>query len=513
MNHLAKFLRKKQVRIGIIIYAVVFFAVILIANLQAINSWIASVLDVLSPVLIGLVIAYLGNPFFRFFERKLLFHLRPTQLRRILSLLLTYIVLFSIVAGLLLLIIPQLFSSVWDFIQKFESHLVSATDLANGFISSLNASLPPKADGSPAIALLNAQTIMTGLENLLKKLPEQILKFFESDAINPDKIINSVMGIVTYTTTLITDIIFGIFVSIYLLASKEKRYAQIMRFRRAYLSDNTNRILTRICTVADNSFGAFLRGKMVDSAIVGLLVYLTCLIFNIPYAVLVAVIVGITDIIPVIGPFIGVIPSAIIILLTDPVKVIIFVIAILVIQQLDGNVIAPKILGEHTGVSSLCIMIAILVMGDLMGLVGMLIGVPLFATVIELGKGYLHKRLAEKGIQPKESDASPEPTEQPTIESIPAPAFPSNGNLTSMEQMQLRVYALAKQHHLFADTSDEALSAFADEAAELFFAADHSTAEATAEEASTVDSSESFEQNNTSDTTINETSEQGGEEA
>ena len=507
MNRLASFLRKKQVRIGIIVYAVAFFAVILIANLEKVNGWLASLMGVLSPVLIGLVIAYLANPFFRYFERKLFLRVRPSQIRRILSLLCTYIVLFSIVAGLLLLIIPQLFSSIWDFIQKFESHLVSATELANGFISTLNESIPPKEDGSPAIALLNAQNILESLEGLLQNLPERVLAFFESDAINPDEILTSIMGIVNYTTSIITDTIFGIFISIYLLASKEIRYAQIMRFRRAYLSDETNRVITRICTAADTSFGGFLRGKLVDSAIVGLLVYVTCLIFNIPYAVLVAVIVGITDVIPIIGPFIGVIPTAIIILLTDPVKVIIFVIAILVIQQLDGNVIAPKILGEHTGVSSLCVMIAILVMGDLMGLVGMLIGVPLFATVIELGKEYLHKRIREKEETNEEdpSSAPPEASEgEPTVE----PSSPASGNLTPKGHLELRAYALAKKHRLFTDASDEELSAFARETAELLSQAEPEAVESDgpsyAEERSvTVDAS-------APETETDETPEQGG---
>lgn len=254
-----------------------------------------------------------------------------------------------------------------------------------------------------------------------------------------------------------------------------------MKFRKAYFSERVNARLTHNLTVADRSFGGFLRGKILDSTIVGILVYLTCLIFQIPYAVLVAVVVGITDIIPVIGPFLGVIPTAIIILLTDPIKVIIFLISILVIQQIDGNIIAPKILGENTGVSSLCVLIAIIVMGNLWGLVGMLVGVPLFATVIELIKWYLEKRLQEKKLA-EETDSIPQGTlPEPLEASGGSPSDPNEqkkaavlqggaGNLTQTEHIQLRIYALAKKYRVFHDMTDQTMTDFAAEAAEVFAA-------------------------------------------
>jgi hypothetical protein len=204
--------------------------------------------------------------------------------------------------------------------------------------------------------------------------------------------------------SIFTDFIFGLFISLYMLSSKEKRYAQIMRWRNAIFSDKTNETITKICSTADRSFGGFMKGKILDSSMVGVLVYLSISLLQVPYALLIAVIVAITDIVPVIGPFIGVIPSAVIILLTDPTKVIPFVICILVIQQIDGNILAPKILGENTGVSSLCVMIAITVMGALWGLIGMVLGVPLFATVLELTSDFLDTRLKAKGQSNPDAD-------------------------------------------------------------------------------------------------------------
>ena len=248
--------------------------------------------------------------------------------------------------------------------------------------------------------------------------------------------------------------------------------------RRIYIGDKFNESITRFVSIADRSFGGFLRGKLLDSCIVGCLVYVACLIFKIPYAILVAVIVGITDIVPVIGPFVGVIPTAIIILLTDPVKVLVFLISILVIQQIDGNIIAPKILGENTGVSSLCVLISILVMGDLMGLVGMVLAVPLFATMIELGKLWIDKQLTAKGLSGDlddyyAADAFPDLTadeEKPSEYVSPEASYTQtvphigvNGNLTDLELVQLRSYALFRKHRSLPDLSDETLTAFARE--------------------------------------------------
>ncbi len=460
--------------LAIAVYAILFFAILLIANLDAVNLWLGKLLTLLSPLMIGLVIAYLANPFFRFFERRVFLRLGRTVWRRILSLILTYLILFSIIAGLIFLIIPQLISTVETFAAKFHTHMDSLVGSLNGVIASLNERLPAKGDGSAAITLLDKEAIYGKVSELWASVLAWLRANFASQSLPVLKdLLNS-------ATRIFTDIFFGLFISVFFLASKEKRQAQITKFRLAYLPDSVNAGITRVVSIADQSFGGFLRGKILDSGIVGLLVYVTCLIFDIPYAILVAVIVGITDVIPVIGPFIGVIPTAVIILLTDPVKVIIYAIAILVIQQIDGNIIAPKILGENTGVSSLCVLIAILVMGDLMGLVGMLIGVPLFATVIELSKILLDKRLSAKGLSgdldtyyaeetramvPEDDPPEEEPLEYPAPE-LTVDADPSGGNLSSDELAALHIFAAAQRHGIFSNPSEEALNGFRAELSE-----------------------------------------------
>jgi predicted PurR-regulated permease PerM len=343
----------------------------------------------------------------------------------------------------------------------------------NKLLHSLNQKLPVGEDGAPFFAPLNKDTILEKASSLWNSLIESV-----KNNIRPEHM-GAVREWLESTAKIFIDAFFGIFISVFLLASKEKCYAQVMRFRHAYLGDKFNQAITKFISIADRSFGGFLRGKLLDSCIVGCLVYVACLIFQIPYAILVAVIVGITDIVPVIGPFVGVIPTAIIILLTDPVKVIVFVLSILVIQQIDGNIIAPKILGENTGVSSLCVLISILVMGDLMGLVGMVLAVPLFATVIELGKLWMDKRLSAKGLSGDlddyyAEDALPDLTaeEVPPSEYVApeaayttVPSFANGeGNLTASEQLQLRTYALVKKHGSLTKLSDEELIQLAKEA-------------------------------------------------
>ena len=213
------------------------------------------------------------------------------------------------------------------------------------------------------------------------------------------------------------------------------------------------------------------------------MVYISISLLGIPYAVLIAVIVAITDIVPVIGPFIGVIPSAVIILLTDPTKVIPFILCILVIQQIDGNILAPKILGENTGVSSLCVMIAITTLGSLWGLAGMVLGVPLFATVLELTSDFLDSRLKKKGLSTATEDYyMPELAgeEQPPAETVFAKMQKrlalrrhatavegGTGALNTYERFGLDTYELAQKHNLFSEKSEELLMEFAAEEAIL----------------------------------------------
>ena len=434
--------RKNTKLVLLSIILVLLAVVFVIIKRESFTAFIDLVMRVLRPVIIGLVVAYLCNPIFRMFERKAFAWIHHFTLRRSLSLLCTYIVLALIFVILLMLIIPQLLASILDFLNNYEELLATAMNNINDIVDKLNHAM------NLEIGHIKPETLQQGLDWIVQNIDMQSLV----DRLLTISNFTILFSYIEETFYVITDIIFGLFISLYLLASKERQYAQVMRVRHALFNNRINERITNICSVADRSFGGFLRGKILDSTIVGVLVYIIISIMEVPYALLIAVLIGITDIVPVIGPFIGVIPSAIIILLTDPIKVIPFLLCILIVQQIDGNIIAPKILGENTGVSSLCVMIAITVMGAVWGLAGMVLGVPLFATIIELTNEYLNKRLRAKGL-PVDIDDGEAPKDKKRKKKTAANLAAGQGSLTLDEKNLLLAYSLTRKHDLWGTPS------------------------------------------------------------
>lgn len=352
-------------------------AVLTLANLDAILKPINALNDILTPIVIGLVIAYLCNPFLRFFEIKVFYKLKR-KANRALSMLLTYVAVLLIISGVVLLIIPQLVESVNDFRVNGMLYVNRLISSINGFVSSLPFDLPGDTEN-----LITLEKLLTLAMNLLEQFGTGI-----------------VGGLGTFAgsaLTLLKNILVGVFVSIYVLLSKDRLKAGCHRAIHALFSEKAEQRILYYTTQANRKFGGFIVGKMIDSIMVGITAAILFSIFKIPYPILIAVIIGITDFIPFFGPFIGAIPSAVIIFIAEPSKAILFVILILVVQQIDGNLLAPMILGDHTGLTSLGVLIAITLMGGLFGFIGMLIGVPLFAIIVTMLDDYLKHRLRQKG--------------------------------------------------------------------------------------------------------------------
>ena len=196
----------------------------------------------------------------------------------------------------------------------------------------------------------------------------------------------------------IWNIILGIIISVYLLMDKEKFFALGKKVVTSLLNEKHTTIVLDLANRTNLTFGRFIGGKIVDSAIIGVLTFIILAIFKMPYVLLISVIIGVTNIIPFFGPFIGAIPSAIIILFVSPIQALWFLVIILVIQQVDGNIIGPKILGDSIGISAFWILFSILVAGKLFGLVGMIIGVPMFALIYSVIKDIIEARLRYKGL-------------------------------------------------------------------------------------------------------------------
>ncbi len=387
------------------IMLIAFLVLYFIVNLTNVTSFIDGINAILSPIFIGLVIAYLMNPIFRLFENKVFRWKKDTagkrRICRLLSLLCTLIVFFAIIALLILLIFPQLIDSIIAIVTNHEHYIRSIVDFTNNLCNSVINQF--SYDESREIISYDA------IHNYLHSIFEadeggksQFTIFIEKYS---QQLTDMGTGIVMSIFTFLKDFVIGIFIAFYILASKELRGAQIKKMRKALFSREQNKFISEVQHISKNCFGGYIKGKLLSSLVVGILTYLALVIFNISdYKLLIATIICITDIIPIFGPFIGAIPSAIIVLMCDPSKLLPFVLIILIIQQIEGNIISPKILGDSTNISSLAVIIAITTMGGLFGIIGMVIGVPVFATVIIVTKRMLEKKLKEKGLPTETED-------------------------------------------------------------------------------------------------------------
>ena len=387
--------RQKHFWYGIaIVLALALYAIV---NLTQISSFFKSVGDLLSPLVIGVVIAYLCNPFLKFYEYTVFRRMKQSGLRRSLSVTMTLITAFAIVAAVVVMMIPQLMESITDLVKNYETYLDNLIAFLNNTIHSIASKLHNYGQDEAAnqvIEYIDLDKLKNSLSEMYGTSGDVLTQIMNFINAQKDMLTTSVMSIFT----VLKNVIIGIFIAIYLLSSKEKRVAQTRKFRKAVFTDEQNEKINEYSELTRHCFGGFIYGKIMDSLVIGVLTFLLLTIFEVsPYNLLIATFVGLTNIIPVFGPFIGAVPSFFIVLISNPSKAILLLILILVVQQLDGNIIGPKILGDNTGVSSLSVIIAITIAGSLWGILGMLIGVPIFAVIIEVIRRILEHRLAEKG--------------------------------------------------------------------------------------------------------------------
>ncbi|MBR7182016.1 MAG: AI-2E family transporter, partial [Clostridia bacterium] len=379
-----------------------------------IKGFFGKIYSVLAPVIVGLILAYFINFFLRFFEYNLRHRIKHRKTNRAVSMLLAYVLVLAIIAGVLLLIIPSLIDSVKDLSQLKEttSDILIETQ---SFVKNLCTNLGFRIPESILPFLKSPDSFFEAMSDLFASL-------LNSTESSPNDWISGILSVGTTAFNVVKNLIIGIFISIYVLLSKERLNAGCRRVLRALLPEKAEKITLYYFGQAHSKIGGFLVGKAIDSMMVMLTCMLLFTIFDIPLAILIAVIIGITDFIPFFGPFIGAIPCGVIIFFLAPHKVLLFALLILIVQQIDGNLIAPLILGDRTGLSSLGVIIAITVMGGLFGIPGMLIGVPTFALLMVILDDFIKARLAKKG----------EPTELKKY--YPADAFirPKDGTTSDM---------------------------------------------------------------------------------
>ena len=371
---------KKYTTIAIYAFIVICFSIVfanIISKLDAFTGKMSQIMAVFQPFIIGFIIDYLINFILKFYEDRVFkkFIKGSKKSLRGVAVILSYLTASLIFYVFIQFVVPQLVESITGLVNDIPRYLY---DMKVILEQTLN-----ETDISPEyMTLINDK--LTEITNWVLQLVTNLLPI--------------IGGIVMAFASSVWNIILGIIISVYLLVDKEKFFALGKKVVVALFNDKHANIILNLANRTNLTFGKFIGGKIIDSAIIGVLTFIILTIFKMPYSLLISVIIGITNIIPFFGPFIGAIPSAIIILFISPIKAVWFGVIILVIQQIDGNIIGPKILGDSIGISAFWILFAILVAGKLFGLVGMIIGVPMFALIYSIVKDVIEIRLSKKGL-------------------------------------------------------------------------------------------------------------------
>lgn len=370
---------RKKLATAITIYCSILLLIVIIAQYDSISSIIKSIFTALSPILIGLAIAYLLNPILKFIEKKIIFRIKNKLALRATGVTLTYILFFIFIASFAMLIIPRISSGLSDLISQIDVYEKKTIEIINNILSFLS-SHGIADEGFDAQALFS---FIVEQFNTSEEFAKKILQYITS---NYSAILRVPLNI-----------LIGFFISVYVLASKERLGARFKKLSAAILNENSHKALFSRLEKTHATFGGYFTGVLLDAIFIGITSFLLMLIFKIPYPSIISTVLAITNVIPIFGPFIGTIPAALVIFIADPSKVLIFVVLVLVLQQVDGNIVAPRILGGSTGMSSLAVICSITIMGSLFGFLGMLIGVPVFAVIMAMISELVNDILRKKG--------------------------------------------------------------------------------------------------------------------
>lgn len=358
---------------------------LLFSNFKTVMAQISWLYSIISPFVLAIAIAYLLNIPIRFLENKFL---AKHKRKRVISLLIVYLICAYLLFLMIRVGVPQLIDSIARLVNSFSQNLNNLNQMA------YDIGLKYNIDQSTIESIFGSyQDILSKSINFIRMLLPNLLSFTV-------QIGSSLIGIFT-----------AIIASIYMLVSKEKLLRQIRRVIYAIMSKKAADEVIRIGRLSNRVFSGFISGKILDSAIIGIICFGFMSIMNVaynmtgvqnlqmPYPLLISLIIGVANMIPFFGPFIGAIPSVMIILMVNPGSAIWFILFILLLQQFDGNYLGPKILGDSTGLPAMWVLIAIIVGGGLFGFMGMLLGVPTVAVLYTLASDIIENRLRRKGLE------------------------------------------------------------------------------------------------------------------
>jgi len=398
-------------------------------NFSSFLDLVETVFSVLKPIIYALAIAFILYPLENFIFDKLLPFTEKNKkrpvLRKALSLVLTYVLVLALISSFVGIILPQVITSYNDLsvkapeyilvAQRFiEKHLdaskyfdfvVNVPIETEEFVPGVTEVLPFDILNKPMVSVddmndnalfatykrIQSEGVTVDIVEMLKRLLSNSFDLME-------KIIPYIWGFLANLFTEVKNLLLGLVISIYFLASKKRLKAQIKKTSKAFLSQNAFDKARHVVNITVKTFTEFIDGKILDAIVIGILCFIFMTILKLPYAPLISVLVGFTNMIPFLGPFLGAVPGALIIFIISPVKTIWFILLIIGLQQLDMNLIEPKIVGDKTGLPSVFVISGVLIFGGMLGVLGLFVGVPIFAVLYTLIKEWSNKKLEKKGM-------------------------------------------------------------------------------------------------------------------
>lgn len=360
-----------------------FFAVLKIKEIMAALGTVAGILE---SIIIGLAIAYLLNPVMNFCEKKMMelagkngpVKEKTKNIIRSISIILALIFGVAIVVAVIGMMVPQLLNSIYGIVQDMPV-----------YISNVSKWIMDLTHDYPMIEQYAVQAV--------GRLSSKLNEWFTTDLLVAiSQYIGYITSGVIAAVSTVMNIVVGLIVAVYVLYSKETFAGQAKKIIYAVFKPETGNLVLGTVRKSHQIFGGFIIGKIVDSVIIGILAFICLTLMDMPYTLLLSVIIGVTNVIPFFGPFIGAVPSILIVLMVSPIKALYIAIFILILQQIDGNIIGPAILGESTGLSPFWVVFSIMLGGGLFGFVGMILGVPAFGVIYYLIKMALDHKLRQK---------------------------------------------------------------------------------------------------------------------
>ena len=385
---------KEIARTAVWVFTVCLLIGICFWRFSELRVWLGRIISVFSPVIWGLALAYLLSPVQVWLEkylRKLIERKKPhPKLVRTFSSFCTLLILVLVLFGLIAAIIPELYSSIKNLLTHLPEYMTNLGNWVEGRIAGLEEDQPQ------LYSTLNSawNSVLSSINNFADQFEPKLDSLASGGA---DLITSLTSGAVSLLSAVL-DFLLGIIFALYLLFQKERYQAQARKVLYALLPEEHVHAFLKAGAHVSHTFMHFLSSKLIDSLIIGLLCFIGLTILGMPYAVLISIFIGFTNIIPFFGPIIGAIPSGLLILLSEPRKVIPFVIFILVLQQFDGNILGPKIIGDSLGLPMFWVLFAISVGGGMFGFIGMVAFIPLFAALYTFLSDFFTSRLEKKGL-------------------------------------------------------------------------------------------------------------------